>query len=234
MHARARTFWILCVVFGVAVIGLVAWFAQVTPNQACSDQLPVGASPFLAFQLARTTGDIEAVFGGEGNPCRAGMVAVIDLANRVDLIVFIGTYSGFLACFFLALLRSGLPGLGRAGLGAVALAGASDVLETSIQLYITSSLPGTVTSLVLLTIGSTGKFLGIALAAICAGAAMLARGRMLGRLAGAACIAGGLMVGVGLNYAPARPGLRTGIFITWLVMLLYAAGAAMRRLPSES
>ena len=227
----ARLFWILCFVFGVGVMGLAAWFAGITPSQACRGQLAPGTSPFLAFQLARTIDDIEAVFGRAGDPCRTGMVAALDLANKVDLIAFIGMYSGFLACFFLALRR---PGFGLAGVGLVATAVAclSDVLETSTQLYITSYLPGPVTSLVFLAIGSTGKFLGIAVAAVCAGAAMLVRGGILGRLAGAACVAGGLMVTLGLNYAPARPALRAGIVIAWLVMSLYAAVAAMRRAPS--
>jgi len=52
--------------------------------------------------------------------------------------------------------------------------------------------------------------------------AMLVRGGALGRLAGAACVAGGPMVGLGLNDSPA-----------WLVILLYAAGGARRRAPSE-
>ena len=229
----ARLFWVICFVLGIGVLGLVGWLAGIAPSQACSGQETPWTPPFLAFQLARTTNDIEAVFGRDGDPCRAGMVAALDLANKVDLIAFIGMYSGFLACFFLALLRSGFTGLARAGLVAAVAACLFDVLETSIQLYITSSLPGTVTSLVFLTIGSTGKFLGLTVAAICAGAAMLARGGILGRLAGAACVAGGLMVVLGLNYSPARPALRAGIVIAWLVMLLYAAGSAMRRVPSR-
>jgi hypothetical protein len=230
----ARLFWVLCVVFGVGVIGLVAWFSAVAPSQACSGQLAPGTSPLLAFQLARTTEDIEAVFGRDGNPCRAGMVAAMDLANKVDLIAFIGMYSGFLACFFLALLCSGFFGLASVGLVAAVVACVCDVLETSVQLYITSSLPGTVTSLVLLAIGSTGKFLGIAVAAMCAGAAMLVRGGIFGRLAGAMCVAGGLMVVLGLNYSPARPALGAGIVIAWILILLYATAATMRRAPAPS
>jgi hypothetical protein len=229
----ARLFWILCFVFGVGVMGLAAWFAGTTPARLAAGSWRPGTSPFLAFQLARTIDDIEAVFGRAGDPCRTGMVAALDLANKVDLIAFIGMYTGFLACFFLALRRPGFVGLAGVGLVATAVACLSDVLETSTQLYITSYLPGPVTSLVFLAIGSTGKFLGIAVAAVCAGAAMLVRGGILGQLAGAACVAGGLMVTVGLNYSPARPALRAGIVIAWLVMSLYAAVAAMRRAPSR-
>jgi hypothetical protein len=41
------------------------------------------------------------------------------------------------------------------------------------------------------------------------------------------------MVTLGLNYSPARPALRAGIVIAWLVMSLYAAVAAMSRAPSR-
>src|SRR5215469_11712472 len=107
-----------------------------------------------------------------------------------------------------------------------------DVLETSMQLYITSSLPGTVTSLVFLTIGNTGKLLGLAIVGVCAGAAMLARRGLLGRLTGAACFLAALMVVVGLNYFPAQPGISVGTTLLWLAMWLYAAVAAARGAPA--
>jgi hypothetical protein len=54
------------------------------------------------------------------------------------------------------------------------------------------------------------------------------RGGVLGRLAGAMCVAGGLMVVLGLNYSPAQAALGAGIVIAWILILLYAAVAAMR------
>ena len=107
-------------------------------------------------------------------------------------------------------MGSGVPGLARVGFVAVVFTLLCDVLETSVQLYITSSLPGSASSLVLLAIGSTGKFLGLTVVGVGAGAAMLARGGMLGRLAGTACLAGALMVVVGLNYSPAQRALPAG------------------------
>jgi hypothetical protein len=162
------------------------------------------------------------------------MIVALDLANKVDLIAFIATYNGFLACFFLALIRSGSVGIPRIGLVAVVAAFVFNVVQTSIQLYITASLPGSVLSLVLLTISSTGKFLGIALAGACAGVVMLARGGIPSRLAGAACVAGAFMVVVGLNYFPSRSALPAGVTITWLVMLFYAAAAAAHGVPSAA
>lgn len=93
----ARPFWVLCVVFGAGVTAIFAWFTAVIPSQACSGRLPAGTSAFVAYHLPRRTDDIEAVFGREGDPCRAGMVAALDLANKVNLVAFIAIYSGFLA-----------------------------------------------------------------------------------------------------------------------------------------
>ena len=214
--------------FGAGVIAFVVWFGGVIPTRTCSGALPAGVSALLVYQLARTPADIEAVFGPAGDPCRAAMIAAMDRANTVDLAGFIGTYSAFLACFFLALLRAGAGGVARLGLAAVVAALAFDVLETATQLHITATLPGSAVALTLLAIGSRGKFLGLAVVCLCAGAAMIARGRSVARLAGAACLAGGLLVVAGLASAPLLPALSAGNAVAWLLILLYAAAGARR------
>jgi hypothetical protein len=231
---RSRRAWILCVVCGAGMLALLTWFTAVVPSQTCGGGQPKGTSALLAYQLARTAADIEMVFGPEGSQCRAAMIVALDLANKVDLIAFIAVYSGFFAFFFLALMWSGDAGLARAGLVAAAFTLLCDVLETSVQLYITSSLPASASSLVFLAIGNTGKFLGLAVVGLCAGAAMLARGGILGRLAGAACLAGALLVMAGSNYSPAQRALPAGSTLICLVVFLYAAQAAVRRTPRFS
>jgi hypothetical protein len=201
----------------------------VIPTRTCSGMLPQGVSALLVYQLSRTPADIEAVFGAAGDPCRTAMVAAMDRANTVDLLGFIPTYTAFLACFFLALRRAGTETVARIGLATVLTAALFDVLETATQLHITTQLPGGTTSLLLLTIGSRGKFLGLAVVCICAGLAMFARGKLVGRGAGVLCIAGGLMVLAGLAAVPARAALSAGNAIAWIVMLLYAVQAAARR-----
>src|SRR5262249_22611001 len=153
---------------------LVAWLAAITPRQTCSGPQSWGIPPFLAYQLSRSTADIEAVFGETGDPCRAKMIAALDLANKIDLIAFINVYCGFLAWFFLALRRYGWTGLAQIGLVAVIAIFIFGLLEASIRLRITGSLPGAATSLTLLSIGDTGKYIGITGAGVCAGIAMLA------------------------------------------------------------
>jgi hypothetical protein len=225
---RSRLFWILCLLFGAGVIAFVVWFSGVIPTRTCSGPLPAGVSALLAYQLSLTSADIEAVFGPAGDPCRATMIAAMDRANTVDLIGFIATYSGFLACFFLALMQAGAGVVARVGLAAVVAAFVFDGLETSTQLHITAALPGSAVSLTFLAIGSRGKFLALAVTCVCAGMAMIGRGKIVARLAGAACLGGGLMVIVGLAHAPARAALSAGSAVAWLVILLYAAAASMR------
>jgi len=225
---RSRPFWILCLGFGAGVVGFVVWFSGIIPTRTCTGLLPAGGSALLEYQLSRTPADIEAVFGAAADPCRASMIAAMNRANTVDLVGFIATYSAFLACFFVALLRAGEGAVVSCGLAAVIVALVFDVLETSTQLHITSALPGSTVSLTLLAIGSRGKFLALAVVCACAGAAMIRRGWVMGWLAGAACIVGGLVVVAGLAYAPARPALSAGNGVAWLVMLVYAAAAARR------
>src|SRR5262245_21448043 len=227
--APARLYCVLCVVFGASAIALLAWLASATPRQACGGMQSWATPPFLAYQLSRTHADIEALFGHEGDPCRTRMIAALDLANKFDLIVFATTYHGFLACFFLALWRYGYPGLAQIGLISVVATFSFGVLEAAIRLYITATLPGSLLSITLLGIADTGKYFGLAGAGASAGAAMLARGGGLGRLAGIICIVGAFMVALGLNYFPARAALTLGFGIVWLVMLLYAAVSAVER-----
>jgi hypothetical protein len=112
-------------------------------------------SALLAYQLSRTPADIEAVFGAAGDPCRAGMITAMDRANTVDLVGFIPTYSAFLACFFLALMRAGAGVVARVGLAAVVATLGFDVLETSTQSHITRALPGSAAITILLHSGGS-------------------------------------------------------------------------------
>jgi hypothetical protein len=225
----SRRLWILCVLCGAGVLAFASWFGGVIPTKTCTGPLPAGVSALVVYQLARTPAEIEAVFGAADDPCRPEMIAAIDRANTVDLAGFIATYGAFLACFFLALRQTAVDTLARAGVAAVGATVLFDALETSTQLYITGQLPGSAPSLLLLTIASRGKFLGLAAIAACAGVAMVARGKFIGRLAGAACILGGILVVFGLVSEANRAALGLGNAIAWLVMLLHAIQAAVRR-----
>ena len=222
-----RPLWALTVFFGLATIVFVVWFMRVVPPSGCQGPSRPGVSALLQFQMARTPEDMEAVFGREDDPCRAGMVAALDRANTIDLYGFIATYGAFLLCFLLAMLRVGGGTAARLGLVALVAGLGFDVLETATQLRLTHELPGSPGALQALAIGSTGKYAALAIVGFCAGAAMFARGGGAGRLAALVCIAGSAAVIRALITSPVRALLGTGTGITWLVMFLYAVGALL-------
>ncbi len=45
----SRRLWMLCVLFGAAVIGFAVWFAGAIPLETCSGPLPAGVSSLLAL-----------------------------------------------------------------------------------------------------------------------------------------------------------------------------------------
>jgi hypothetical protein len=231
--ARARPLWALAALFGLGTLGFVVWFTRHLPTASCTGPLPPGVTALGAYQMARTPAEIEAVFGPAGALCRVLMVAALDRANRVDLFGFIPTYGAFLAFFLLAMIRLG-EAAARVGLVALVAGLGFDVLETATQLRLTQELPGSEAALTALAIGSVGKFAALALAALCAGFAMIARGGVASRIAGILCVAGAALAAVGLVDASARGLLGLGNGIAWLVMLVYAIVAVIRRASPES
>src|SRR5262245_3107737 len=221
VQSSPRSLWAPTVIFALATMVLGSWFSRVVPPNGCAMPPQRGVTALLAFQMARTPADMEAVFGREGDPCRPGMVAALDRANTVDLYGFIWTYGAFLLSFLLAIARGGGA---AAYLGIVALvAGLGlDVLETATQLRLTGELPGTPSALQALAIGSTGKYIALSLVTLCAGVAMVTRGGICGMLAGVACIAGSVAAFVGLLQPSHRGLLTAGTAVGWVVMLVYA------------
>src|SRR5262249_48019587 len=135
--ASPRPLWAMTVLFALATIALGVWFSRVVPATGCAGPPPPGVAALLAVQMARPPADMEAVFGRDGDPCRAGMVAALDRANTVDLYGFIWTYGAYVLFFFLAMARAGGGAAARLGLVAIAAAVGFDVLETATQLRLT-------------------------------------------------------------------------------------------------
>jgi hypothetical protein len=229
VQSSPRSLWALTVLFGLATLVLGSWFSRVVPATGCAMPPQRGVTALLAFQMARTPADMEAVFGRDGDPCRPGMVAALDRANTVDLYGFIWTYGAFLLCFLLAIGRRGGGPAARLGIVALVAGLGLDVLETASQLRLTGELPGTASALQALAIGSTGKYIALSVVTLCAGVAMVARGRICGRLAGIACVAGSVAAVVGLLAPSHRALLTTGTAIAWVVILVYAAVSLLWR-----
>jgi hypothetical protein len=228
-RSSARSLWLLAVLFGLGTFGLAVWFTRSVPTASCTGPLPPGVTALGAYQMARTPMDVEAVFGPASDPCRASMVAALDRADTVDLFGFIPTYGAFLAFFLLAMVRAGGGPAARVGLVALAVGVAFDVLETVTQLRLTRDLPGSGAALTALAVGSRGKFAALALAAMCAGLAMVARGGIAGRIAGVVCTIGAALGVVALVDPSARGLLTLGNAVAWLVILVYVIVAAMAR-----
>ena len=228
VQSSPRSLWALTVVFGLATLVLGGWFTRAVPPTGCAMPPQRGVTALLAFQMARTPADMEAVFGREGDPCRPGMVAALDRANTVDLYGFIWTYGAFLLCFLLAIDRGGGGAAARLGIVALVAVLGFDVLETATQLRLTGELPGTASALRALAIGSTGKYIALSVVTLCSGVAMVVRGGICGRLAGIACIAGSGAAVVGLLQPSHRALLTTGAAIAWVVILVYAVVSLLR------
>lgn len=133
-----RAWAITTLVFGAGTLLLFVVFALLPEMRAAAQCLPVGS--VVRFELARDGGELAALFGGADSVCRPLAAAAMDAVNRLDLIVFIPTYTAF--CVSAAFLMAGgalRPLSAAAGLFALAAAGA-DYVETTTLLEITPAL----------------------------------------------------------------------------------------------
>ena len=94
--------WRACLLWGLATLAVSQSFALVMPS-ALAHPIP-GASidnPVLAFEFARYPADLDAIFGGVGDPQRAIRIAGMNRGNVLDYL-FMVVYGSFLFAFFAA------------------------------------------------------------------------------------------------------------------------------------
>lgn len=140
MSETRRPFFRIAARIGVGLLTVTVVLLAVLPKHAA--ELPVGfRTPILAFEFARTRGEIEALFGAQGSAGRATLVHAMDLGNTIDF-VFMLFYSAFLGCFALGV--AGLAGRSYALVAILApIAAIADFCE-NLQLFaITRALGGT-------------------------------------------------------------------------------------------
>jgi hypothetical protein len=125
---------------GVGLLAIAAVLLAVLPRHAAA--LPPGfRTPILAFEFARTHGEVEALFGVPGSAERAALVHAMDVGNTIDF-AFMVAYSAFLACFALGVARvAGRPYALAAVLAPTAAI--ADFAENLQLLAITGSLGAT-------------------------------------------------------------------------------------------
>lgn len=209
---------------GVVTLGVVFAFQTLPAVSAARGCMPDEA--VLLFEVARTTRDLEAVFGPADGACRAKVVAAMDAINTLDVWVFIPAYTAFVS--FAALFLSGgrIGALTLAAIGMAVSALGCDYLETFNLLGYTPELTPAPESLAQTASAAWLKFFalglnGLALAGLCFTTAP--RRWILGALL---CLP---VIGVALMFADLRfiQAQTLGFFLGWTPLLAMAAKTAI-------
>jgi hypothetical protein len=89
-------------VLGIAILLLAIYTFSRAPVQVCGG-LPRTYNTVTAFELARSTADLHAIFGNKPSECRNAVVVELDNSTKADSIAFIPLYGAFLIAFFLGI-----------------------------------------------------------------------------------------------------------------------------------
>lgn len=218
-----RRLWRWCALAGIATLATSFGFGAIDKLVACGGA--DGLGPIMRFELARTPGEVAALFG-EGR-CREMLVSAMRAATWLDALVFIPAYCGFLILALLALRGSG-GRIALAAIAAVALAGLLDEIEGAMLFVIMDALPGTQGLIDWLIPLVRAKFalIGAGVAAI---GALTARRGGIGLLLGTAVVIGGVVSLSGLTGDARAPMLILGNTIAWPCILLAASIFAIGR-----
>ncbi|MEO9133137.1 MAG: hypothetical protein ABI240_18270 [Sphingomonas sp.] len=209
-----RTAWRWCAAVGIAAFTISWLFGRIPGLVACG---PAGGlGPIMAFELARSTGDIAAMFGSE--PCASTLVGAQKTGLLLDGLGFIPSYTGFL---ILGAIAAGARGRIRALLITLfVVAAISDEIEGFLLNAILDHLPGTPTLLDALAWEVHVKFGLLALGTFGIGG-LFARGRWFQRAIAAAIVLGSMIAMFGLLATPGA-WMMTGFTIAWVSLLLAA------------
>jgi len=136
---RPRTAWRLSVLAGLIAFACSFAFGKIPGLIACGTFVGSGQlGPILAFELARTPGDVAALFGG--GACRSTFVSAQNTGLWLDALGFIPSYTAFLVLAAIAASRGWAQ---RAIVAMLLIAGLSDEIEGLFMWRIMSDLPGT-------------------------------------------------------------------------------------------
>jgi hypothetical protein len=160
MHPRAA--FRISFAAGLLVLAVTLFSATQAPVQPCGN-LPQNYAPIIAFELARSAADLEAIFGTQ-EPCRSEVIGRMDAINLVDVLVYIPVYGVFMASFFLG-MRTRNPSLGRLGFRVAVVAALGDFAENACLMNLTPQLDPTSTWFTLLPWATGIKWLGLGVAA---------------------------------------------------------------------
>ena len=218
---RPRTAWRLCVLAGLVAFACSFAFGRIPGLVACgtyngSSQL----GPILAFELARTSRDVAALFGS--GACRTAFAGAQDTGLWLDALGFIPFYTLFLVLAAIAASR----GRFRRGLVAILLAaGLSDEIEGVIMWRIMAALPGTPGQLDALWWAVHVKFALLALGTTAIGLALLAKFKLWPMLFGLVITVGGAAAVYGFWTSP-NTMMMAGFTYAWFALLATAIVAS--------
>ena len=138
-----RRAWLACAVAGVLAFAASFLFGRIPELRPCGPSGGLGA--VLAFEFARTSADVAALFGAE--PCRSGLIAAQRTAALLDGLWFIPAYTTFLIMAVMASARvgRGWPPAVMLLASILAFAGFADEVEGGLLWLILATLPGSET-----------------------------------------------------------------------------------------
>ena len=219
----ARLAFGLGAVAAIAMLAIATLMAVTAPS--CS---PLPMSTLTAFELVRSVGDLQRIFGMPGDACRAALATQLDHANMIDSVGYIPAYTAFYGLVVYALGRRDR----MIGWIAVAVAlgcAVADVVE-NISMFQLSAAPDAESPWILaLMVSTNAKWVGLAVVTTMGGV-MLARRGGLGWIALVACAAP-LATSLWAVVAPDAAGqyLITGMTIASVMLLAVAVLEAFRR-----
>jgi hypothetical protein len=112
---------------GIVVLSFSILDAILKPVPACGD-LPSNYAPIIAFEMARSVADLQAIFGETPSECRTAITKQLDSVNVIDCLLYIPAYGVFLVFCFLG-MRSRNRRLGTAAALVTIAACAADYAE---------------------------------------------------------------------------------------------------------
>lgn len=123
--------------FGLVILALTV-FSLSQPAPAPCGGLSKAYAPIIAFELARSVGDLHAIFGEAPDACRAAIARQMDGTNMIDSWIFIPVYGLFLLFFFMGRRRENAP-IANAAILLVFLACAADYMENDALFHLSAN-----------------------------------------------------------------------------------------------
>jgi len=203
---------------GAAVLLLLILYGAFQPDPAACGSLARSYPVVVAQELARSRGDLQAIFGGAPSVCRAALAHALDVVTLIDSVIFIPAYAAFLLFFVLATVpRDEHAALIGFVLSAVAVV--ADYVENVCLFQVTAPDAGALW-LAVLPWATGVKWIGLGLAGAVGGMILIKSGRV-NYPAALACGLGFLGTVLGIaNPHLFGPHISDSVLLSWIVFLI--------------